>query len=332
MAYSKLRLYEHLLGSNLPDDSYFESDLIKYFPSELQDKYIDEIKTHPLRREIIATTVTNSIINSIGGSMFYQLCEDSGLPESEVARAFTVAREVFSLSAIWGGISELQTTPEIQKALFMELQALVERASIWFMNNIPNPIEIANVIEDYSKGVKILAENLSKILTDSQKKAFDERYAYNKKAGVPDKLAQNIAGFEFLSAACDVVQVARLAKLPVELVGQIYFEIGSKLNLRWMRQSVLDITPHSYWQRISAKTLIDDIYEQQKRLVMDVIKHLHTDNNCTKSITRWEEKNQMKISQFDRFITDIKAHDEHDLSMIVLALRKVKDIVPSISG
>lgn len=327
LAYSKLRLYERLLSSDLPDEKYYEADLIRYFPEQLQSKYLEEIKTHPLRREIIATAVTNSIINRIGGSMFYQLCEDSGLPESDAARAYTVAREVFGLRDLWNGISELKSAaPEIRKELFLEIQSLVERTSIWFMRNMPSPIKVAHVIDDYQQGVKTLTENLTNILPASQKQIFDARYTRHKEAKVTDSLARTIAGFDSLAAACDIVQVARCAKLPVELVGTIYFEIGSKINLSWMRQVIRRISPHSYWQRVSAKTLVDDIYDQQKRLTVEVIKHLCKDNSCSTAISSWTQKNAIKIAQFDSFITDIKAHDEQDFSMIVVALRKVKDI------
>lgn len=327
LAYSKLRLYERLLSSDLPDENYYEADLIRYFPKQLQTKYLEEIKTHPLRREIIATAVTNSIINRIGGSMFYRLCEDSGLSESDAARAYTAAREVFDLRELWNGISELKNAaPEIRKELFLEIQSLVERTSIWFMRNMPSPIKVAHVIDDYRQGVQILTKNLTNILPASQKQLFDARYTRHKEAKVTDSLARNIAGFDYLSAACDIVQVARSSKLPVELVGRIYFEIGFRINLSWMRQVIRHITPHSYWQRVSAKTLVDDIYDQQKCLTVEVIKHLGKDNNCTKALTSWTNKNAIKITQFDNFITDIKAHDEHDFSMIVVALRKVKDI------
>jgi glutamate dehydrogenase len=325
MAYSKLRLYERLLSSSLPDESYYEADLIRYFPAQLQNKYLEEIKDHPLRREIIATAVTNSIINRIGGSMFYQLCEESGLHESDAARAYTVAREVFGLRELWNGIAVL-TSLEIQKELFMEIQALVERTSIWFTRNIPNPIKVAKVIDYYKQGVKTLTDNLSNILPASQKQPYEERYNRHMKANIPEDLARSIAGFDSLSAACDIVQVAKNSKLPVELVGKIYFEIGSKLNLSWMRQVIRHISPHSYWQRVSAKTLVDDIYDQQKRLTIEVLRHLCKDNSCANAISCWEEQNHVKIAQFENFLTDIKAHDDQDFSMIVVALRKVKDI------
>ena len=327
MAYSKLRLYERLLVSDLPDEAYYEQDLIRYFPVQLQEKYLEEIKTHPLRREIIATSVTNSIINRIGGSMFYQLHEDSGLSESDVARAYTLTREVFSLRDLWNDISALKgASLEVQKELFLETQAIVERASIWFIRNMPHPIKVAQVINDYAPGVKTLSNNLTKILPGSQKEVFDARYARHKGSKVPDALSRSIAGFDSLSASCDIVQVARLSKLPEELVGKLYFEIGAKLHLSWMRQVIRKISPHSYWERISAKTLVDDIYDQQKRLTSEVIKYLCEDNLCSTAIDSWAKENQAKILRLDSFINDVKAQGEPDFSMIVVAIRKVRDI------
>ena len=327
MAYSKLRLYECLLASELPDEDYYEQDLIRYFPVKLQEKYMDEICTHPLRREIIATAVTNSIINRIGGSMFYQIKEDSGLQESDVARAYTVAREVFDLRALWNDISDLKDiTPEVQKELFLEVQAIVERASIWFLRNIPQPIKVAQTAQNYMPGIKMLAENLGKILPASQRQFFDKRLARHKAAKLPDGLARKMAGLDSLASACDVVQAAHTSKLPVDVIGRIYFEIGARLNFAWMREVLKRISPHSYWQRISAKTMVDDIYDEQKRITLEVVKHLCKGNECSTAIDSWIRNNEAKIARFTAFIDDIKAQDEPDFSMIVVAIRKVKDI------
>lgn len=327
MAYSKLRLYESLLTSDLPDDGYYEQDLIRYFPAQLQKKYVEEIKTHPLRREIIATSVTNSIINRIGGSMFYLLREESGLSDADVARAYTVAREVFGLRDLWNDMTSMKgVSLSVQKELFLEIQAIVERASLWFMRNMPLPINVAQAINDYSFGVKSLSTGLHKVLPASQKQVFEDRVVRHKESKVPDDLARAIAGFDAMAGACDIVQVSRACELPVEVVGKLYFEIGARLNLSWMRHIIRRISPHSYWQRISAKTLIDEIYDQQRRLTSDVIKYLCADNVCSAAIHSWTESNRLKIDRFDSFIADIKAQDEPDFSMVVVAIRKVKEI------
>src|SRR6201999_4073714 len=69
LAYAKLTLYGDLLESSVPDDPYLGRELQRYFPSLLVERYPDALEQHRLRREIISTQLTNSMINR-GGPAF----------------------------------------------------------------------------------------------------------------------------------------------------------------------------------------------------------------------------------------------------------------------
>ena len=62
LAYSKIALFGELLDSDLPEDPFFARELEQYFP-EVRRRYAEQIREHPLRREIIATGVTNRIVD-----------------------------------------------------------------------------------------------------------------------------------------------------------------------------------------------------------------------------------------------------------------------------
>src|SRR3546814_12902672 len=62
---------------------------------------------HRLRREIIATSVTNSMINRVGASFVHSMHERTGAVPSDIARAYTIVRDVFGLTALWDGIEAL---------------------------------------------------------------------------------------------------------------------------------------------------------------------------------------------------------------------------------
>ena len=66
LSYAKLWTYDEILATNLPDDPYLFEDLVEYFPTPLRDKYRDDIAKHRLRREIVATRLTNNMINRMG--------------------------------------------------------------------------------------------------------------------------------------------------------------------------------------------------------------------------------------------------------------------------
>jgi glutamate dehydrogenase len=328
LAYSKLVLYEELVKSNLPDDSYYIEDLIRYFPEALQEAYMDEIEHHPLRREIIATSVTNSLINRLGSALFFNIKEDTGMESCDIARAYTIARDVFGLRDLFEAISALKNIKaEDQEDLFLEVQNLAERVSTWFLRSYPQPLKISKAIEHFSPGVADLSSCLIKILPASLKEVYEIRLKRYKEYGLDAKLAAKIASLDSLSSACDIVEVAREANLTVDVVAKTYFELGSRLSLGWLRRSIAKLPSHSYWDRISYKSLIEELYSEQKRLTSAVIQVLCTDKVCADAVSNWIGENEKQIKRYDLFINDLKSHDEPALSMVIIAMRKVKEVV-----
>src|SRR5690606_12142441 len=68
LSYSKIELFQRLLESDVPEDPHLSAELARYFPRPIQERYGQELEQHRLRREIIATAVTNSIVNRMGAT------------------------------------------------------------------------------------------------------------------------------------------------------------------------------------------------------------------------------------------------------------------------
>src|SRR3546814_16320710 len=66
LSYSKLVVFQQLVDSDVPEDPYLSRELVRYFPEPLQKKYARAMEDHRLKREIIATAVTNSPLNWMG--------------------------------------------------------------------------------------------------------------------------------------------------------------------------------------------------------------------------------------------------------------------------
>src|SRR5205823_3489796 len=101
LAYAKIALYDDLLASDVPDDPLLAGDLLRYFPTAMVEGYGDEIASHRLRREIVATYITNSTVNRVGPSFVFRMMESTGRSAQEVARAYTITRDAFDLRRVW---------------------------------------------------------------------------------------------------------------------------------------------------------------------------------------------------------------------------------------
>ena len=169
LAYSKIALFGELLASDVPEDPFLGRELEQYFPEVLRSRYADQIREHPLRREIIATRVTNSVVDRAGTTFVFRLTEETGMAAPDVARAHTAAREIFGLRALWAQIAALDDIlgTDTQITLLLEVRRLAERATRWLLRNRTQPLDIAATTEFFQPGVRELALLVPKLVTET---------------------------------------------------------------------------------------------------------------------------------------------------------------------
>ena len=156
LAYSKMALYNVLLPSELPDDPVLTPDLESYFPKELRKRFKTEIGRHKLKREIIATVVTNAMVNRVGPGFTATLADKTGCAWPEVARAYLIARDAFALGPMWEAVQalDLRVPAEVQTRMHQTIRRLSERVSLWFLNNGKHPLSISAALAEYRAGAR----------------------------------------------------------------------------------------------------------------------------------------------------------------------------------
>src|SRR5262249_51853024 len=66
-----------MLPSPRPDEAYLESDLAESFPRRVVDRFGEPLRGPPLRREIVATIVTNDVVNSMGSTFVARMTAET---------------------------------------------------------------------------------------------------------------------------------------------------------------------------------------------------------------------------------------------------------------
>ncbi len=116
LAYAKMSLDGELLASDLPDAAELAETLAAYFPAALRERLGAQLPAHPLRREIIATAVTNEIVNRAGIAFVSAMRARTGRTAPEIARAYMIVREVFELPRLWAEIEALDNKVAARRA------------------------------------------------------------------------------------------------------------------------------------------------------------------------------------------------------------------------
>ena len=328
LSYAKMAIYQDLLETTFPDEAYLEQDLAHYFPRDMRKEFKQAICDHRLKREIIATVVTNSIVNRAGITFFFQIQQDTGLPACDIARAYIVARDAFKIRELWRDIEEKANLPEELRAqMFAQTSRFLERIVIWLLRNQPQPLKINKTMEKFAAGVDEYLEISDSLISNTLRKAYklkQQRYVDLKS---PKDLAHRIAHLEIASCAMDVLKLAQDHKLTTAQAGKLYFELGARLRLRWMRREASKMPVGSYYERLAAKAVNSELFDQQRRLAASVIPKICKNGDCHhEMLDKWEQENHKTLSRLRAFVDDLKAAEEVTFPMLVIALRNVEAI------
>jgi glutamate dehydrogenase len=104
LSYAKIALREDVIASRWPDTSLAAPLLDAYMPPALRDAYAADVTAHRLRREIIATALTNAALNRMGPAAAAVLARASGRSAADVAGAYLIAARAYGIDALWRAI------------------------------------------------------------------------------------------------------------------------------------------------------------------------------------------------------------------------------------
>ena len=322
LAYAKMDLHAALLASDLPDDPDLQDDLVRYFPPPLQERFRRRILDHRLRREIVATFTTNSIVNRAGIAFLRRLAEEGGHAFAAIARAYAVARDAFALRELWQAIEALDNKipAAVQTAMLEETMLLLERVTGWMLRHRAQPMAIGATVAAFRPVVAALRRKLPGLVSASRRRSMRRAAKRYEKQGVPAETAAQIAGLRTLAAVCDVVDTAQAMKLDAIRVATVFFDVGEELGAAWLRDLLGRLPIESRWDRLAQRGLIEESFRQQRAIAAAVLA-AHDKGPAGKATAAWIAANAKQTARLTAVLDDLKAAGAADLAMAQVASR-----------
>jgi glutamate dehydrogenase len=329
LAYAKIILFEKVLESDLPDDPYLANNLGTYFPDLIQKRLKNFISGHPLRREIIATYVSNAVVNRTGPGFIANLYERTGRRPSAIARMYLVCRQVFKIADLWGGVESLDNSvpADAQTEMHLEILHLIKRGTMWFLHNESRGADIDSVVGAYRPAIEILNSNLNSILTSDQKSTRDSKANRYIRRKVPKALAFQIANLDALAPACDIVRITADTGIPPTSVAKIYYGIGSRFGLDWLRATAEALMEGDNWRKSAAYGVVEDLYTYQTELTIKIMDVAGGADVAPAIIEDWSNTRHRAVRRVTGMVDDLKTASAIDLSMLSVVNRELRALV-----
>ncbi len=273
LAYAKLTLYSDLLETSVPDDPYLGKELARYFPAELTQRFPEELERHQLRREIIATNLTNSIINRGGPSLVARMTDETGASPDRIARAFAAVRDSYDMTALNGEIDELDNkiSGSLQLDLYAAVKTLLLDRMVWFIRNVDLDQGLASVVEHYRSGIAEVSRALDAALAEDAANSRAARAKALTESGVPENLALRIASLRALMVAPDIVLVADRTGRNITDVARTFLAAVRYFRLERIADAARDIKVSDYYDRLALDRARDSLGRAARQLTAEML-------------------------------------------------------------
>ena len=328
LSYAKIAVSTQLIQSDVPEDPYLSLELDRYFPPRLAKRYGKLLGEHRLKREIIVTATTNSIVNRMGPTFVARAQQDTGADAATVARAYSIAREVFEVRELWTAIERLdnKAAASLQYSMVHDTIGLIRQATYWLIQRHRTALSIEQQVARLRPGIRELTRAPLQGLQGEERTAFEARTSGLAKAGVPAELARRIAACNALHSGPDIVELAQSRKLTVDAAAKAYFAIGGYFGLDWLRTHIEGLDTEGHWHAVARGSLREALFEVHRTLAQGVLESSR-ETDPAKALEKWLARNLAMAEHARAVISDIRAQttvvDFASLSVALQAVRRV---------
>jgi glutamate dehydrogenase len=322
LAYSKISLKRQLIESDLPEDRYFAAELARYFPSAVRRRFEKDVGHHKLRREIITTAVTNSLINRMGPSFVLRACAESGARAADVARAYNIAREILGMREVWSKLEALDNSvpSRAQYVAYADTARLLRHITLWLLRHRRGSLNVDQSVRELSAPMRTLRAALPSALTGSPAERYRTAVLQLTQAGLPTSLCATLAELRVLDNALDILECASTLRRAVGETAKNWFAVTSALKLDWLEDQITGLAVDSALQATARIGLRESSRSLERMIVGRVI--------SSGGLERWQANRKPAINEWERTVTDIASHGASDfasLSVCLDALRPLAD-------
>jgi glutamate dehydrogenase len=328
-AYAKIELTESLRESDLADDPWFKETLRNYFPVQLRERFGDELDTHPLRREIIATIVANDMINLGGITFAFRAMEETSATDVAIAKAFVALREVYKLDELTEAVNALPASfpTEHWTTIHHDIRRLLDRAVRWLIHQGTGSRTIGEVVDLYAPTMNALRSRLLHFLRGQDAERVTGWLDRGLSWGLPEDFAQRWAELFESFALLDVARIAQTSSESAEDIAGVYYTVFDRFSVDALLERITALPRKDRWQALARAALRDDLYSTVADITRSIMEISPSGTSPDERLAKWEGENAESLARAATMFKEVNALESDDMASLSVALRLLRSIV-----
>lgn len=314
LSYSKMQVYSQILGSDLPDDAAFATELQAYFPKILQKKFAKPITQHKLRREIVATRLTNQIVNIMGPSFVSTVMQRTTQPISRIIKAWCLVRDGLGLGAFWHNLGALDNGQDsaTQLSAYIAVREMMSAATYWILAHEKNQFDLTKQTIAYQKAS---AELLAGWLATNKKPAALEDWAQN----LPNNLQNQWQKLQHTLIICQMISLQQEGAGAAKNLATHFAELYQILDYALILPFVRLLPAENVWAETARASLHHGLLQALNQLTLQ---RLQSKDSVTDAAT-WLAANKADWAMITQILRDIRYQQKADFALLSLLQQKL---------
>jgi len=310
LAYSKMLNYQKTLNSNLPDDPMFEPYLLSYFPEIMQKEHKQALQNHSLKREIIATQITNQVTDLLGMTYLHELSQLTNATMQDSIKASFDIMQLIAMPDLLEKLERLSVSAEANYRVRRELRLRVMDLVQW---------RLAHSTLIKAKDLALLEKNLAAYLPKKERKNYDKQLKDWLKLGLSEALAQKLLLLAYLPSSLGIFELAATTREGINKTATAYYEVGEVLYLGWWRDELKwrsNVSTVNKWEKQGLQNSIVKFRDLQRDIAFKVLQNSQL----------WKEKEGL-LETYRQELADIKVNQAVSLASADVALSLLAGLV-----
>ena len=311
----KMWIKEVLLQSNLGRDPQLQEFLLDYFPPLIQEKYKESILQHPLALNIIASQVSNNLIDAVGVTFIHRMCITHSVTPVNVIKCLLAAELILKTRAVRKSFADFDTFEQHDAylAILQTLGKMLRDASSWLISNHGTKLDLHQIVNLYEKPYLTLAEKGLEVFSSDKKQQFSERLKYYSSLGVSDLTANKLALAPNIIITFELMWAAMKAGSEMPLVTSVFTQVYDALKLSTVLDAREAIETPTKWEH----QLLLSSFEEIRRSVSLMTCKLIAINITEKENIR---KSLQSSASYNELITTLSELENVHISVAALSI------------
>ncbi len=327
LAYGKLALKQHLLASDLPDDPAFAGYLVHYFPAAAAAAAgEDALKGHRLRREVVASQLTNDLVDLMGATFVTRTSRDTGHLPADVVRAWVVGAQLCGASDLRESLADVEGDLDSEAVYrwLLGLARVLERTARWVLANVPADVPASVVIEQHLDGLERLRQRFGDVVAGEERSVFEDRVREMQQMIDRHDLAQRLITLRFLDQLLEILRVAAETDADPLRVARTYYLASELLAIPWLRRALFDAADDGRWEQRAASALADDIGRAHRVLTERIMQSGEEDRTVDDLLGAIRDERGRELDAYRDLVGEVRDAPAISLSALSVVVRELQ--------